>query len=185
MKNMKNAQALIENVSRRGLLKGIAATGSFIIAAQFMSFEALADMHYETGAGAMPHGVVTDPHVFVSIDKDGTVNIVAARAEMGTRAARTTLPMILAAAQGLNLRNVRMTLWVDGRKLASEFGEAEFTGQGLDGPIVLKLSRRIVDGLAAGRKIEVTLDLKPALEGCPFLQTRTFNLLHPNRLGSI
>src|SRR6202011_775175 len=35
------------------------------------------------------------PHIFVSIDKDGTVNIVAARAEMGTGAARTTLPMIV------------------------------------------------------------------------------------------
>jgi len=95
MKNV-NTQALIENVSRRNILKGMAATGSFIIAAQFVSASALADMHYETGAGAMPHGVVTDPHVFVSIDKDGTVNIVAARAEMGTGAARTTLPMILA-----------------------------------------------------------------------------------------
>ena len=41
-----------------------------------------------------------------------------------------------------------MTLWIDGRKHASEFGEAEFTGKGLDGPIVLKLSRQIVDAKA-------------------------------------
>ena len=38
-------------------------------------------MAYATGAEKMPHGVVTNPHIFVSIDKDGTVNIVAARAE--------------------------------------------------------------------------------------------------------
>jgi predicted Rossmann fold flavoprotein len=69
-----------------------------------------------------------------------------------------------AAAQGLNLKNVRMTLWVDGKKHASEFGEAEFTDKGLDGPIVLKLSRRIVDAKVAGRKVELTLDLKPALD---------------------
>jgi len=69
-----------------------------------------------------------------------------------------------AAAQGLDLRNVQLTLWVDGRKLASEFGEAGFTDKGLDGPIVLKLSRRIVACKAAGRKVELTLDLKPALE---------------------
>ena len=68
------------------------------------------------------------------------------------------------AAQGLSLRNVQLTLWVDGKKQASEFGEAEFTGKGLDGPIVLKLSRQVVEGLAAGRKVELTLDLKPALD---------------------
>jgi hypothetical protein len=68
------------------------------------------------------------------------------------------------AAQGLNLRNVRMDLWVDGKKHASEFGETELTDKGLDGPIVLRLSRRIVDCLAAGQKVEVTLDLKPALD---------------------
>jgi isoquinoline 1-oxidoreductase beta subunit len=44
----------------------------------------------------MPHGVVTNPHIFVSIDKDGIVSIVAHRAEMGTGAARTSLPMIVA-----------------------------------------------------------------------------------------
>jgi isoquinoline 1-oxidoreductase beta subunit len=84
---------IIENVSRRSVLRGIAVTGSFIVAAQLLPAKALA---YATGAGAMPHGVVTDPHVFVSIAKDGTVSIVASRAEMGTGAARTTLPMIVA-----------------------------------------------------------------------------------------
>jgi len=66
---------------------------------------------------------------------------------------------------------VQLTLWVDGKKQASEFGEAEFTDQGLDGPIVLKLSRRIVDFLAEDRKVEVTLDLKPALD-VPKLEAR-------------
>jgi len=76
-----------------------------------------------------------------------------------------------AAARGLALRNVRMTLWIDGKKQASEFGEAAFTDQGLDGPIVLRLSRQIVDAKAAGRKVAVTLDLKPALE-VPVLEAR-------------
>jgi isoquinoline 1-oxidoreductase subunit beta len=84
---------LIENVSRRGFLRGAAATGSLIVAAQLFPAKALA---YATGADAMPHGVVTDPHVFVSIDADGIVKIIAARAEMGTGAARTSLPMIVA-----------------------------------------------------------------------------------------
>jgi len=68
------------------------------------------------------------------------------------------------SAQGLNLKNVQLTLWIDGKKHSSEFGEAEFTPKGLGGPIVLKLSRRIVDALAADRKVQVTLDLKPALD---------------------
>jgi predicted Rossmann fold flavoprotein len=87
------------------------------------------------------------------------------------------------AADGLNLRNVRMTLWVDGKKDASEFGETEFTGQGLDGPIVLKLSRKIVDGMAAGRRIEVTLDLKPALD-LPKLEARLLRALAAPAGGS-
>ena len=67
-------------------------------------------------------------------------------------------------AQGLTLKNVQVTLWVEGRKAATEFGEASFTAKGLGGASILRLSRKIVDALAAGRKVEVTLDLKPALE---------------------
>lgn len=85
----------ISNVSRRDLLKGVAATGGLVLAAQFPAARgALAD--YPTGATIMPNGVVNDPKVFVSIAGDGTVTIVAARAEMGNGAARTALPMIVA-----------------------------------------------------------------------------------------
>src|SRR5262245_29305872 len=80
----------ISNVSRRDLLQGLLATGGLVLAAQFPgSKRALAG--YPTGASAMPNGVVSDPKVFVSIGGDGVVSIVAARAEMGTGAARTAL----------------------------------------------------------------------------------------------
>ena len=85
----------ITNVSRRGLLKGVAATGGLVLAAQWPTVKgALAA--YPTGADTMPNGVVSNPKVFVSIGGDGTVSIVAARAEMGNGAARTALPMMLA-----------------------------------------------------------------------------------------
>jgi isoquinoline 1-oxidoreductase subunit beta len=85
----------ISNISRRGLLKGVAATGGLALAVQFPAVRgALAA--YPTGADAMPNGVVSNPKVFVTIGGDGTVSIVAARAEMGTGAARTALPMMLA-----------------------------------------------------------------------------------------
>jgi len=67
-------------------------------------------------------------------------------------------------AQGLTVKNVNLTLWIDGKKQCSEFGETEFSAKGLGGAIVLRLSRKIVDARAAGRKVEVTLDLKPALD---------------------
>ena len=85
----------IVNVSRRGLLKGVAATGGLVLAAQIPGIRsAFAD--YPTGGTAMPNGVVNNPKVFISIGGDGTVSIVAARAEMGNGAARTALPMMLA-----------------------------------------------------------------------------------------
>jgi hypothetical protein len=63
-------------------------------------------------------------------------------------------------AQGLTLKNVQLTLWISGRKHASEFGETEFTSKGLGGPIVLRLSRKIVDALAEGRKVAVKLEAR-------------------------
>lgn len=74
-------------------------------------------------------------------------------------------------AQGLTLRNVQLTLWIDGKKRDGEFGEAEFTARGLGGAGVLRLSRRIVEALAEGRKVELALDLKPALDR-PKLEAR-------------
>src|SRR5260221_14218875 len=43
----------------------------------------------------MPHGVVNDPHVFISIDDKGLVSIIPHRSEMGT-GSRTSLPMVVA-----------------------------------------------------------------------------------------
>ncbi|MBV9756480.1 MAG: xanthine dehydrogenase family protein molybdopterin-binding subunit [Alphaproteobacteria bacterium] len=91
---------IIENLSRRGVLKGLASAGGLIVAARLLPGQAQAASSgavlWKTGADAMPNGTVNDPHVFVHIDSDGTVTIYAARAEMGTGAARTSLPMILA-----------------------------------------------------------------------------------------
>ncbi len=87
----------IENVSRRGVLKGAAYTGAFVFAARMSIGEAQAISipAYANGGADMPHGVVNDPHVFVSIDPSGTVTIVATRSEMGT-GSRTSLPMVVA-----------------------------------------------------------------------------------------
>jgi isoquinoline 1-oxidoreductase beta subunit len=83
----------VENVSRRRILKGLGIAGGLVLAAPVMSRQAFAA--YQTGAGKMPHGTVVDPRVFVAIASDGTVTIVAHRAEMGT-GVRTSLPLIVA-----------------------------------------------------------------------------------------
>jgi predicted Rossmann fold flavoprotein len=64
--------------------------------------------------------------------------------------------------QGLSLKNVRATLYLEGKKDQSEFGEMIFTHFGLSGPIILTLSGRAVDRLPKG-KVEMSLNFKPAL----------------------
>lgn len=87
---------IIENVSRRSILGGLLTTTGLMLSLKVLSpSEAAAAKLYAHGGLGMPNGVVMDPKVFVSIDKDGTVTIVAHRSEMGT-GAKTALPMIIA-----------------------------------------------------------------------------------------
>jgi len=66
--------------------------------------------------------------------------------------------------QGLSLKNVEASLWVDGKKVVSEFGEMLFTHFGLSGPIILTLSRLVVKALTHSTNVEIIVDLKPALD---------------------
>lgn len=66
--------------------------------------------------------------------------------------------------QGLSLRNVRASVWVDDRKQGDDFGEMLFTHYGVSGPIILSLSRAMVDALGAKQSVVISLDLKPALD---------------------
>ncbi len=102
---MTQVHAVIENVSRRGFLKGVLATGGLVIAAEFVP--ARLALAYATGADKMPHGVKWDPHIFVSIAPDGTVTIVAIRSEMGT-GSRTSLPMVVADEMEADWSRVRV-----------------------------------------------------------------------------
>ena len=66
--------------------------------------------------------------------------------------------------QGLSLRNVRASLYHAGKKEQDFFGEMLFTHFGVTGPIILQLSRRASELLAAGTPdLELRLNLKPAL----------------------
>jgi isoquinoline 1-oxidoreductase subunit beta len=119
----KATRLTITNVSRRGMLKGVVAAGGLVIAAQVAGMRAA--LAYATGADQMPNGVKTDPHIFLSIAKDGTVTIVAARAEMGTGAARTSLPMILADELDADWARVRI---VQGEGDEKKYGNQDTDG---------------------------------------------------------
>jgi predicted Rossmann fold flavoprotein len=65
--------------------------------------------------------------------------------------------------KGLHLRNITARLVINGRKKSEAFGEMDFTDFGVSGPIILTLSRKIVDALANREKVVLSIDLKPAL----------------------
>lgn len=66
--------------------------------------------------------------------------------------------------KGLELRNVQISLFIDGKKKAQEFGELAFTAHGLSGATILTLSELVVLALDKGQQVHLTLDLKPALD---------------------
>lgn len=79
--------------------------------------------------------------------------------------------------QGLSLKNVNATVWVNGKKSCEDFGEMLFTHFGLSGPIILTLSRKIVNELLLKNKVQLSIDLKPALDDAKLDQRllRDFN----------
>ncbi|MDQ2802457.1 MAG: molybdopterin-dependent oxidoreductase [Pseudomonadota bacterium] len=95
----------VVNVSRRFVLKGVAAAGTLVVGTSLLPGGARAA--WKTGAGAMPNGVVVNPLVFISIDPSGLVSIVTSRAEMGT-GVRTSLPMVVADELGADWSRVQI-----------------------------------------------------------------------------
>src|ERR1700727_2969842 len=115
----------IENVSRRGVLKGVLATGGLVLAVHVLpSLPAVAEDAPKWGADGMPHGTVNNPLAFVSIAPDGTVTIVCARSEMG-QGVRTGIPLIVADEMEADWARV---------KVAQATGdEAKYGNQDTDG----------------------------------------------------
>jgi predicted Rossmann fold flavoprotein len=66
--------------------------------------------------------------------------------------------------QGLSLKNVYVSVWINGKKRAEAFGEMLFTHFGVSGPIILTLSKMVVDALNEKKNVSLSIDLKPALD---------------------
>lgn len=65
---------------------------------------------------------------------------------------------------GLTLKNVSASLYIDGKKSQEQFGEMFFMDYGVSGPVVLTLSRWAVIALCENRSVRLSVDLKPALD---------------------
>ena len=110
------------HLDRRAFLRGTVAASGFALAA--MGTRAEAFEPYAVGGSSMPHGLVTDPLVFIAIDPDGTVTLVAHRSEMGT-GSRTSLPMVIADEMGADWARVTI--------VQAEGDEPRYGNQDTDG----------------------------------------------------
>ena len=65
---------------------------------------------------------------------------------------------------GNQLKNVGLSIIIDGNEAANEFGDLDFTDGGIEGPIGFKVSRKVVSAIINGSKVTALLDLKPAVD---------------------
>ncbi len=130
----------ILNVSRRGFLQGIVSTGALILSVRVVPEFLWAA---EASGGTHADRATLHPSLFVGIDTDGTVYLVAARSEMGTTS-RTSVPLILADELDADWKRV---------KLEQAIGDKRYGDQDTDG------SHSVRDGFAIMREAGATARL--------------------------
>lgn len=64
---------------------------------------------------------------------------------------------------GMQLKNVGLSLMIEGSEADNEFGDLDFTDGGIEGPIGFHMSRKAVKALINGSKVQLVLDLKPGV----------------------
>ena len=65
---------------------------------------------------------------------------------------------------GNQMKNVGLSLVIDGNTAVDEFGDMDFTDGGIEGPIGFKVSRKCVNSIINGSKVYAVIDLKPAVD---------------------
>ncbi len=63
----------------------------------------------------------------------------------------------------INLNNVGLNLFVDRDLIQMELGDVNFTSNGIEGSLGYRVSRKAIKAMINGQKVELVLDLKPAL----------------------
>lgn len=70
----------------------------------------------------------------------------------------------IASLNGLNLRNVKASVFINNKYWDEAFGEINFIDNNISGPIILGLSRKIVRQITPSNRIHLSIDLKAALD---------------------
>jgi isoquinoline 1-oxidoreductase subunit beta len=112
----------VEDVSRRGFLKGMLSAGAFVLSVRLMPGEALAAGFSEGTAAEGVKGPLS-PNVWLAVDTDGTVYIIAHRSEMGS-GSRTGVPLIAADELDADWKRV---------KIVQATGDEKYGDQDTDG----------------------------------------------------
>lgn len=99
----------IQNVSRRGFLRGLFGAGAFVLGAQILPDEALAALE----------GSDFQPNIWLGLETDGTLRIVAHRSEMGT-GIRTSLPMVVADEMDADFARVTIEQAIGDKKYGDQ-----------------------------------------------------------------
>ena len=108
----------IENVSRRKFLAGgIVAAGALVLGVRYYPKLATGDK--------LPHDTQADhatlnPSVYLGINPDGTVWIVASRSEMGTTS-RTTLPLVVADELDADWKRVKIEQAIGDKRYGDQY----------------------------------------------------------------
>jgi isoquinoline 1-oxidoreductase subunit beta len=115
----------IENLSRRGFLKGVASTSVFVLGVSLLPEDLLAAGTNVGTAdpGAPMKNAALQVGVYLAIDTDGSVYIIAHRSEMGN-GVRTALPRIVADELDADWAHV---------KVVQAIGDEKYGDQDTDG----------------------------------------------------
>ncbi|MEK6301275.1 MAG: molybdopterin cofactor-binding domain-containing protein [Acidobacteriota bacterium] len=107
----------IDIVTRRTFLGGVFSAGAFVLGARLFPIDTLAS------SGRAAANAAWNPSVYLGIEPDGTVIIVAHRSEMGT-GIRTGLPMVVADELDADWARV---------KVEQALGDTKYGSQNTDG----------------------------------------------------
>jgi isoquinoline 1-oxidoreductase subunit beta len=112
----------LENVSRRGFMKGMLGAGAFVLSVRLMPEQLFGAAENAGAADAMAKAAL-HPSVYLAIDTQGTAYIIAHRSEMGS-GSRTALPRIVADELDADWARV---------KIVQAIGDEKYGDQDTDG----------------------------------------------------
>src|SRR5882724_5419829 len=107
----------IVNVSRRGFLQGVVSIGALVLSVRLLPRSAWSSD--KPGFTPQTDQAVFHPAVYVGIDPDGTVHLIANRSEMGT-SSRTSVPLILADELDADWSRVKIEQAIGDKRYGSQ-----------------------------------------------------------------